>query len=118
LNNFASSWFLGGPTPPPIDPCLPKFQCRLSGECISSQHKCDFIVDCPGGTDEDFQTCGIPQGFEKQTLGPWKDDYDASYHFAIKQGRNQTKDQTGPQTDARNDPKGRVVYLSLLAWIV
>ena len=65
------------------------------------------MVDCPGGTDEDFETCGYPQGLEK-SIKPWMDDYSQTYHFARNQAGNGSKpsDIGAPKVDGRNDPKG------------
>lgn len=106
LDNF-NSWFslTGAPTPPPIDPCLPKFQCRLNGACISRSKVCDFVSDCPGGTDEESAVCGYPQGFEK-SIEPWKHSKHESYEFQLIKGSTQTFG-TGPKTDARGEKDGK-----------
>ena len=96
--------FPGAPQPPPVDPCLPKFQCRLSGQCISRSQVCDFVSDCPGGTDEEQAVCGYPQGFEK-SIEPWKHSKDDSYEWQLWKGSTQSAG-TGPKTDARGDAKG------------
>ena len=99
--------FTGAPIPPPIDPCLPKFQCRLSGACISRSKVCDFVSDCPGGTDEESAVCGYPQGFEK-SIEPWKHSKHESYEFQLMKGSTQTSG-TGPKTDARGEKDGKSV---------
>ena len=102
--NFSTALFhtLGAPKPPTVDPCLPQFQCRLNGQCIPASYKCDFVADCPGGTDEDFDTCGVPQGFEK-SVKPWIDNYAATYHF-------ERTNSGGINMDARNDTKGMFIF--------
>jgi len=101
----------GGPTPPPVDPCLPNFQCVQSGECISMAQVCDFIADCPGGTDENNVTCGYPQGFENG-FGPWTNAHYETYDFKLQQGPTPSM-ATGPRADARGDKKGFYAYLEV-----
>ena len=89
---------------PPVDPCLPNFQCRLNGVCIARNTVCDFHEDCPGGTDEDNTTCGYPQGFEFG-LKPWNNAYFDTYDFILNSGSTPTSN-TGPTTDARGLKEG------------
>lgn len=100
---------LGGPTPPPVDPCLPKFQCVNSGVCLPRHQVCDFVEDCAGGTDESYEICGAPQSFQNK-LPPWKDAFDVSYHFNIQKGRP-AAGHTGPASgDATGNKDGKLDY--------
>ncbi|XP_047128245.1 MAM and LDL-receptor class A domain-containing protein 1 isoform X1 [Hydra vulgaris] len=101
----------GGPTQPPIDPCLPNFQCRLTGVCISRILVCDFSEDCLGGTDEDNITCGYPQGFE-YGFQPWSNPQFETYDFILNSGKTPTV-KTGPSTDARGSKEGFYAYLEV-----
>jgi len=96
----------GAPRPPPVDPCLPKFQCRFSGQCITRNKVCDFVSDCPGGTDESVDVCGHPQGFESGSITPWTHSKTDTYEWQVWKGRT-ASGFTGPSTDARGDKKGR-----------
>ena len=98
---------LGAPAPPAIDPCLPKFQCRLSGQCIARTKVCDFYSDCPGSTDEEFSVCGYPQNFET-SLEPWRNSKYETYEFQIWKGATQTSG-TGPKTDATGNKDGKTL---------
>ena len=96
---------IGGPTPPPVDPCLPNFQCKLTGTCISRDLVCDFTPDCVGGTDEDNVTCGVPQGFENG-FGAWVNAVSDNIDFRLNKGSTPSF-ATGPTTDARGDKDGK-----------
>ena len=97
---------LGGPTPPPVDPCLPTgFQCPTTLTCISLNRVCDFHSDCPGGADEAASRCGAKIDFESG-LGAWKNSFEDDYDFDLHQGHTASIG-TGPSVDASGNQKGK-----------
>ena len=100
----------GQPTPPPVDPCYPNFQCVKDGVCIARRLVCDFTPDCPGGTDEASDLCGYPCNFENGYCGYrnlLSDDYDWQRH---SQGTPSAG--TGPSTDASGNKTGSFFILT------
>nr|XP_042908894.1 MAM and LDL-receptor class A domain-containing protein 2 [Parasteatoda tepidariorum] len=75
----------GKPTePPPTDDCTPeKLPCR-NGQCYSYLQRCNFILDCDDGTDED--NCGNSCDFENGTCG-WYNPYGYRSKWVVKSGK-------------------------------
>lgn len=94
----------GEPTPPP-NRCGKNFPC--GSDCISRSKVCDFVKDCPDGSDEAQSLCGNPQGFENG-LAPWKDSGSETYVFNLHKGSTASS-STGPSADARNVSDGNIL---------
>ena len=68
------------------------FLCPTNNQCIPSYKVCDFLKDCPDGSDE--SNCGTCD-FEKSTCGWYDDGY--SLEWVRKTGPS--SNQIGPQVD-------------------
>jgi len=106
---FNGALLPGQPTPPPVDPCYPDFQCVKDKKCISRHFVCDFTPDCTGGTDEASNLCGYPCTFENGYCGfknVLTDDYDWQRH-----SKGTASQGTGPSKDATGNATGIYAYL-------
>ena len=71
---------------------------------MSRNQVCDFVTDCPDGSDEAVSLCGNPQGFENG-FDAWTRSGSVAYLFELNNGATPSG-FTGPTADARNDSRG------------
>eukprot|EP00794_Sanderia_malayensis_P017044 gene17044-18759_t len=106
---FSDARLPGQPTPPPVDPCSPRFQCVKDKKCISRRFVCDYTPDCSDGADESPALCGYPCGFENGWCGyrnSHSDDYDWQIH-----SKGTPSLGTGPSSDATGNKTGFYAYV-------
>ncbi|XP_033106099.1 MAM and LDL-receptor class A domain-containing protein 1-like [Anneissia japonica] len=86
-----------------------RLRCGMTNQCFETTQRCDFILDCDDGSDEN--ECGTTCGFENDWCG-WKINRRGGINWIRSNGRSAHSRDTRPRIDhTKQNPKGFYIYL-------